>query len=129
MAAAFTQYGRAEALLAAGDYEGALAQFEAAGGYGDAAERVWMTHYAYAEALLGQGDIAGAALQFEAADAYEDAWERSFALWGEITPRETVSAGYSHTVGLKADGTVVAVGDNGDGRCGVNRWKKILVRQ
>ena len=88
-----------------------------------------MTHYAYAEALLGQGDIAGAALQFEAADAYEDAWERSFALWGEITPRETVSAGDSHTVGLKADGTVVAVGgDNYNGQCDVDGWTDILVR-
>ena len=119
-------YRKADELLAAGDYEGALAQFEAAGGYGDAAERVWMTHYAYAEALLGQGDIAGAALQFGAADAYEDAWERSFALWGEITPRETVSAGVFHTVGLKADGTVVAVGSNVFGRCDVDGWTDIV---
>ena len=121
-----THYAYAEALLDEGDYEGALAQFEAAGGYGDAAERVWMTHCAYAEALLGQGDIAGAALQFEAADAYEDAWERSFALWGEITPRETVSAGWGHTVGLKADGTVVAVGSNGRGQCDVDGWTDIV---
>ena len=115
-------YRKADELLAAGDYEGALAQFEAAGGYGDAAERVWMTHYAYAEALLGQGDIAGAAVQFGAADAYEDAWERSFALWDKIAVRETVSAWDSHTVGLKADGTVVAVGYNDDGQCHVDGW-------
>ena len=115
-------YRKADELLAAGDYEGALAQFEAAGGYGDAAERVWMTHYAYAEALLGQGDIAGAAVQFGAADAYEDAWERSFALWDKIAVRETVSARDSHTVGLKADGTVVAVGYNYYGQCDVDGW-------
>ena len=124
-----THYAYAEALLDEGDYEGALAQFEAAGGYGDAAECVWMTHYAYAEALLGQGDIAGAALQFGAADAYEDAWERSFALWGEITPRETVSAGDEHTVGLKADGTVVAteyIGDYYSGQCDVDGWTDIV---
>ena len=119
-------YRKADELLAAGDYEGALAQFEAAGGYGDAAERVWMTHYAYAEALLGQGDIAGAAVQFGAADAYEDAWERSFALWDKIAVRETVSAGGSHTVGLKADGTVVAVGDNYYGQCDVDGWTDIV---
>ena len=121
-----THYAYAEALLDEGDYNGALAQFEAAGGYGDAAERVWMTHYAYAEALLGQGDIAGAAVQFGAADAYEDAWERSFALWNKIAVRETVSAGGSHTVGLKADGTVVAVGDNGHGQCDVDGWTDIV---
>ena len=119
-------YRKVDELLAAGDYEGALAQFEAAGGYGDAAERVWMTHYAYAEALLDEGDYEGALAQFEAADAYEDAWERSFALWGEITPRETVSAGDSHTVGLKADGTVVAVGDNDNGQCDVDGWTDIV---
>ncbi len=121
-----THYAYAEALLDEGDYEGALAQFEAAVGYDDAAERVWMTHCAYAEALLDEGDYEGALAQFEAADAYEDAWERSFALWGEITPRETVSAGWGHTVGLKADGTVVAVGSNGRGQCDVDGWTDIV---
>ena len=125
-AAAMTHYVRAEALLAAGDYEGALAQFQAAGNYKGAVERIPMTHYAYAEMLLEQGDIAGAAMQFKAADAYEDARERSFALWDKIAVRETVSAGKDHTVGLKADGTVVAVGNNGFGQCGVDGWTDIV---
>ena len=34
-----------------------------------------------------------------------------------------VSAGSSHTIGMKADGTVVAVGDNGTGKCNVSDWK------
>jgi len=34
-----------------------------------------------------------------------------------------VAAGWAHTVGLKSDGTVVAVGDNGQGQCsGVSSW-------
>ena len=37
-----------------------------------------------------------------------------------------VSAGDSHTVGLKADGTVVAVGDNDHGQCNVDRWTDIV---
>ena len=125
-AAAMTHYVHAEALLAAGDYEGALAQFQAAGNYKGAVERIPMTHYAYAEMLLEQGDIAGAAMQFKAADAYEDARERSFALWDKIAVRETVSAGKDHTVGLKADGTVVAVGDNDRGQCDVDGWTDIV---
>ena len=121
-----THYAYAEALLAADDYEGALAQFEAAGDYDDAAERVLMTHYAYAEALLEQGDSAGAVMHFKSADTYEDARERSFALWDKIAVRETVSAWDSHTVGLKADGTVVGVGDNDYGQCGVDGWTDII---
>ena len=38
----------------------------------------------------------------------------------------TVSAGWTHTVGLKADGTVVAVGENVYGQCNVSDWKDIV---
>ena len=37
-----------------------------------------------------------------------------------------VAAGYSHTVGLKTDGTVVAMGDETFGRCGVGGWTDIV---
>ena len=37
-----------------------------------------------------------------------------------------VAAGGYHTVGLKADGTVVAVGDNTDGPCNVDSWTGIV---
>ena len=37
-----------------------------------------------------------------------------------------VSGGCSHTVGLKSDGTVVAVGDNNEyGQCNVSDWTNI----
>jgi len=36
-----------------------------------------------------------------------------------------VAASSYHTVGLKADGTVVAVGKNGDGQCNVSDWRGI----
>ena len=45
--------------------------------------------------------------------------ESSFA-----TP--SISAGISHTVGLKSDGTVVAIGNNEDGRCDVSSWTDIV---
>ena len=38
----------------------------------------------------------------------------------------TVSAGGSHTVGLRADGTVVAVGWNQYGQCDVSGWTDIV---
>jgi hypothetical protein len=37
-----------------------------------------------------------------------------------------VAGGVGHTVGLKSDGTVVAVGDNAYGQCGVGDWMDIL---
>ena len=37
-----------------------------------------------------------------------------------------VAAGYYHTVGLKADGTVVAIGDNSYGQCDVDGWEDII---
>ena len=36
-----------------------------------------------------------------------------------------ISCGESHTVGLKADGSIVAVGDNESGQCNVSGWKDI----
>ena len=37
-----------------------------------------------------------------------------------------ISAGSDSTVGLKADGTVVAVGDNEYGQCDVSDWTDIV---
>ena len=38
----------------------------------------------------------------------------------------TVAGGYGHTVGLRADGTVCAVGDDSDGQCNVGDWSDIV---
>lgn len=40
-------------------------------------------------------------------------------------PKNSVSAGSDHTVGLKSDGTVVATGLSFDGQCNVSTWKDI----
>ena len=37
-----------------------------------------------------------------------------------------VAAGWCHTIGLKADGTVVAAGSNDHGQCNVDSWKDIV---
>ena len=36
-----------------------------------------------------------------------------------------VAAGYSHTVGLKSDGTAIAAGHNGYGQCNIGTWTDI----
>ncbi|MBM3132385.1 MAG: hypothetical protein FJZ95_05065, partial [Chloroflexi bacterium] len=42
------------------------------------------------------------------------------------TATPMVAAGNGHTVGLKSDGTVVAVGENDDGQCDVTGWNDIV---
>ena len=82
--------------------------------------------YAKAEALLTDGDKFGAAMAFNALGDYSDAGARSFDIWGEIAERDTISAGGYHTVSLRSDGTVVAVGDNNSDRCDVSSWSDIV---
>lgn len=121
------RYQAAVSLMEQGKYKEAKAVFEALEGYKDSAEKleetIRMADYVAAEELLAVGDRYGAATAFYAMGDYRDARERSFAIWEEIAPRETVSAGGEHTAGLKADGTVVAVGLNGDGQCDVSGWQ------
>ncbi len=40
-------------------------------------------------------------------------------------PKDMIAAGRCHTVGLKSDGTVVAVGRNKEGECNVSDWRDI----
>jgi len=81
--------------------------------------------YNKANELAAQGKYAEAAMTYGTVGNYKDAFEKSFEAWGKVTQRDTLSAGTWHTVGLKADGTVVAVGDNKDGRCSVTGWRDI----
>ncbi|MCK5182203.1 MAG: hypothetical protein KAQ73_06655, partial [Dehalococcoidia bacterium] len=48
--------------------------------------------------------------------------QRDVGNWTDITQ---VAAGYAHTVGLKAGGTVVAAGNNEFGQCDVGSWTDI----
>lgn len=83
--------------------------------------------YKEAEALLEAGQYSEAALAFGDLGDYMDARARCFALWEEIAQRETVSAGDYHTVGLRSDGTVLAVGSNSYGQCDVSGWTGIAL--
>ena len=82
--------------------------------------------YTSANALFEAGEYQKAATAFYLLGNYSDARERSFALWSEIAQRESVSAAQVHTVGLRSDGTVVAVGSNRYGQCDVSDWTDIV---
>ncbi len=52
--------------------------------------------------------------------------ERNARLRNKIAKlQRCISAGNFYTVGLKSDGTVVAVGDNRDGQCNTGNWTNI----
>ncbi|MEE1284781.1 MAG: toll/interleukin-1 receptor domain-containing protein, partial [Acutalibacteraceae bacterium] len=63
------------------------------------------SRYNSALKLAEKGDYVSAAIAYGKSGGYKDAKEKSFELWGEIAVRETVAAGWGHTVGLKSDGT------------------------
>jgi alpha-tubulin suppressor-like RCC1 family protein len=41
-------------------------------------------------------------------------------------PKDTIAAGHRHTVGLKSDSTVTAVGWNKHDQCDVSDWRDIV---
>ena len=120
------KYNAAVELLNAGKYEESVAAFEAMGDYKDAKDRIPEAYYAQAESLLSAGKSKEAIVAFWASDNYKDARDRVLPLWDEIAIRDTVAAGIWHTVGLKANGTVVAMGYNDYGQCDVDDWTDIV---
>jgi len=82
--------------------------------------------YQNAEALLAEGKLGEAAIAFGKLAGYSDARARSFEIWDRIAFRDTITAGNDHTVGLKTDGTVVALGNSSYGMCDVSGWSDIV---
>ena len=84
------------------------------------------SRYKAAEKLYAAGDYHGAATTFASVGNYKDAKERSYDYWDNVAQKASASAGYLHTVGLKANSTMVAVGYNYSGRCNVDGWTDIV---
>ena len=125
-----SNYKKAEKLLTDGDYDNAITAFEALGDYKDSAERVESAvlekAYAEAEELLSVGNKADAAMKFASIADYKDAKERSLKLWDNITQRDSISAKGMYTIGMRANGTVAAVGSNEYGQRDVTNWKDVV---
>ena len=117
------KYSNAEKLQAAGKYEESVSIFAALGNFKDAAQK---KAYCEAELFLSEGDPAMAAITFAKMGSYQDARSRSKVLWDMAAERSSIEAGKEHTVGLKADGTVIAVGRSSDGQCRVSNWMDVV---
>ena len=119
------KYNKAVALMEEEKYTEAIATFEALKGHKDSVDKIAECNYKNAIVLMESGDKARAAICFAKMGAYQDAKERCVALWDEIAVREIIGAASFHTIGLKADGTMVAAGDNDD-QCDVDDWTDIV---
>lgn len=122
------KYNAALALLEAGNRSKAIAAFRQLGSFKDSAQQVETIQtewYAEAQQLLSAGDKTRAAAAFGGLEDFQDARERSRALWEQIVPPQTISAGGWFTAALRSDRTAVAVGDNREEQCWVGSWLNI----
>ena len=119
-------YTDAEALLMNNDVDGAIEKFKSISGYKDADERVLEAYYQKADSLQSAGNNKAAAFIFRQLDGYGDSRERSDALWNASVDHPTIAVGRRHTVGIRPDGTVVAVGENEDDQCETSAFRDII---
>ena len=82
--------------------------------------------YYRAQGLIKAGKYREAISPLIGAHRYREAGSYLKKCWDHVAVRNAIAAGYWHTVGLKSDGTVVAIGWNDDGRCNVSDWKDIV---
>ncbi len=82
--------------------------------------------YSAAMELKEKGELQKAATAFSELGDFRDAKNQASTILEKLFVRTTISAGSYHTVGLKADGTAVATGDNDYGQRNVSGWKDIV---
>ncbi len=132
------KYNDAIALMEQGKYQEAILAFEAMKGYRDSAQKAEECNivildgkYNNAINLMNKESYREAIAIFGELDDYEDSKDHFSSILKIIAVKDTISAGYEHTVGLKSDGTVVATeykGNNDfyDGQCDVEGWTDIV---
>lgn len=113
-------------MLEAGNYDGAVAAFTKLGEFKDSVTRISDARYREAEELLAAEKYREAAIAFVKVGEFKDAVTQSTALWNSFAVRDSVAAGSNHTVALRADGTVIAAGNNNDGQRNVGDWADIV---
>ena len=123
-------YQQAQVLVDEGQFDEAISAFKALGEYKDSPEQVRLvTAYRQAAALEKFGQYPGAAIAFSKLGDYRDSAQRA-ETDKEIPQMVSLSVCDSvygsRTVGLRSDGTVVAVGWNEYGQCDVSGWTDIV---
>ena len=131
-------YDNAVSLMNEGKYDEAINAFESMNGYKDSTVQIEKCqtaikdkNYDNAVSLMNEGKYDEAAeILYEIKD-YKDSSDKLAEIIAELASigaknSASISAGGDHTVGLKKDGTVVAVGYNKYGQCYVSGWRDII---
>lgn len=121
-----SKYQRAVELFAGKKYTEAISLLESLGKYKDSTDMVLECKYQIAEQLRNDGKLLEAVKAFDAIGPYKNAAQRCTEIWSGIVERKTIAVGTFHTVGLKSNGTVVAIGRNEFGECDIDDWQNII---
>ncbi len=122
------QFNAANQLAENGDYLQAAEVYEKLGYYKNATEKAKKMHFSMAAEAEKSENIELAISEYRKAVDYNNAQERVRELMVDYQKNclGLVSAGFSHTVGVRKDGSVYAVGSNDSGKCNVSGWKNII---
>lgn len=114
-------YNAAVKLMNNGEYDEAISAFTELSDYKDSADLIYEVRYLKAKELYAVGEYEDAITIFRELVDYSDS-----ASYVSDMLKTTISAGESHIIGLKTDGTVIAMGDNSYGQCNVEDWSDII---
>ncbi len=115
------QYLKATSFMESEKYDEAIEIFTSLGDYKDSREQLGNYCYPKAQELMNAGNNLEAKAYLMKCYDYKD----SFELYNDLS-KGTISARGYHTVGLKSDGTALAVGWNEYGQCDVDEWTDIV---
>ena len=119
-------YQQAQSLIDSGQFDEAISTLKTLGDYRDSPEQLRLiSTYQQADKLMKIGQYPGAAIAFSKLGDYQDSAKRAESA-RRMRQVNSISAEFEHTVGLRSDGTVVAVGWNKYGQCDVTDWSDIV---
>ena len=115
------RYEQAMELAAEGQQAEAAMLFQELGDYEDSA--TWLRSLALA--LTGLSDPEEAIASLRGLSREDLALLSSLAEKRDALPKNRLAVGFFHTLGLRADGSVLACGEDSDGQCQVGAWQNI----
>ncbi len=125
------KYKKAEILFSEQKYDEAISIFAELGDFSDSTEKMKETKYRKAEFLSSQQKYDEAIAIFSELGDFKDAKEQHDKIILKLNNISilncgSISTGSEHTVAVKTNGTLVAIGSNYYGQCDVLGWTDII---